>query len=405
MFDFESRHIIEALRSGVPSRTVGRCFSEARAPLLSTVQAHLDDVRDNGKSSGMIIRGRYGEGKTHLLNTVFSMAFENNMVVSLLPLTLENPMDKMHTMYPALVNHTYLPGREQPGFLDLLNDLSLNSDPSNVLQLFALKELECDKLYYVLRTYLSASGKDDVQFPLRADLEGDFIANPALKKMYRTEFKQVAKFNTPFGKTLHTYDYIAFLSKLFEVKGYNGWVILFDEAELMGRLGKKARLNFYKNMNYFLHPQPNLINTFTLFTFTNSYLDEVIDGKHDLKNLGELFPDKPEPIRTVINDILASLGLASLNQEEILHVVSLIRDYHSKAYNWTPASTDEQLQRVADAAGNVLRTRLRSVLEYLDQEYQYGDAKAGTVGALETESFEEVPSLEEMDTNNYLEPN
>ncbi len=400
MYDLEARHIIEALRSGVPSRTVGQCFAQARPALLERIQTQLNEVREQHVSSGMVIRGRYGEGKTHLLNTVLSMAYENNMVVSLLPLSLENPMDKMHTMYPALVSQTYLPGREQPGFFELFSNLSLNSDPSNQLQVFALKELESDKLFYTLRTYLSAQNNDDFQFSLRSDFEGNFVSNADVKKMYRAEFKQTAKFNTPFAKTLHTFDYIAFLSKVFQVMGYAGWVILFDEAELMGRLGKKARINFYRNMAKFINPPPSLINTFTMFAFTDSYVDEVIDAKHDIRNLNELFPDNQEPMLSMIHEISNANRLRSLTQDEIRQVVCHIREYHARAYSWTPASTDDELMHVADSASHALRTRLRSVIEYLDQEFQYGNAMEASIGALQTSSYEEAtPSLEAMNTD------
>lgn len=43
----------------------------------------------------MIICGKYEGGKTHLLNTVFNMASENNMVVSYLSLNKETPIDKL----------------------------------------------------------------------------------------------------------------------------------------------------------------------------------------------------------------------------------------------------------------------------------------------------------------------
>ena len=35
------------------------------------------------------------------------------------------------------------------------------------------------------------------------------------------------------------------MSTLFRRIGYGGWFILFDEAELIGRLGKKARAKSY----------------------------------------------------------------------------------------------------------------------------------------------------------------
>ena len=53
MYDFEARHMIEALRSGVPSRAVGQYFSEARPKIMKEISDHLDQVCEQGKSSGM----------------------------------------------------------------------------------------------------------------------------------------------------------------------------------------------------------------------------------------------------------------------------------------------------------------------------------------------------------------
>ena len=74
MYDFEARHIIEALRSGIPSRAVGQYFSEARPKIMKEISDRLDMASEQGKSCGMVISGKYGEGKTHLLNTVFTLA-------------------------------------------------------------------------------------------------------------------------------------------------------------------------------------------------------------------------------------------------------------------------------------------------------------------------------------------
>ena len=74
MSDFYSKHMIEALRSGVPSREVGACFTEARPAMMRRISDRLEAVRESGRSDGMIFTGRYGEGKTHLLKTFFSMA-------------------------------------------------------------------------------------------------------------------------------------------------------------------------------------------------------------------------------------------------------------------------------------------------------------------------------------------
>ena len=68
MSDYKAMHVIEALRSGVPSRTVSEVFSEARPGMLKKIRDRIEAVQSSGAPDGMIFTGRYGEGKTHLLN-------------------------------------------------------------------------------------------------------------------------------------------------------------------------------------------------------------------------------------------------------------------------------------------------------------------------------------------------
>ena len=82
MGDFYARKIIEALRSGISSREVGECFSSARPKILRELRDALEHLDDERRSGGRIISGKYGEGKTHLLNTVAGIACQQNIVVS-----------------------------------------------------------------------------------------------------------------------------------------------------------------------------------------------------------------------------------------------------------------------------------------------------------------------------------
>ncbi len=397
MFDMESRKVIEALRSGVPSRSVGRYFSEARPQIMKDLSNRLDAVCEDGISGGMIITGKYGEGKTHLLNTVFNMAHSNNMVVSHLSISKESPFDKLYLVYQKLMANTYLPGREQPGFLHLLEDMTPNSPAASELMVYGAKELETDKLYYLLRSYLNTEDQEE-KFQLQADLMGDFIANPELRKIFKRIFNTTARFNTSFSKTKHCQDYFYFMSHLFQSLGYNGWVILIDEAELMGRLGKKARLNAYRNIARFLMPDNHLVSTFSLFAFSASYVEDVIEGKHEFENLAEIYPDNQESAKAVLNAIIKAPQLLPLTREEVLQILERIQEFHGKAYEWTPSISPENMIKASGSGGFLLRTKLRAAIELLDQLYQYREAGNIKVNELGKESYEteETPSLEEL---------
>ena len=399
MFDFEARHVIEALRSGIPSRAVGQYFSEARPGIMKEISGHLDETCETGKSKGMIIAGKYGEGKTHLLNTVFSMAHSNNMVVSYLSLSKETPFDKLYLVYQKLVNNTFLPKRVQPGFTQILEKMTPGSPAANELLLYAAKHLETDKLYYLLRAYLNTEDLDE-KFMLQADLEGDFIANVLLKQIYRLIYNERVKYNVNFSKTKHCGDYFSFLSRLFRLMGYNGWVILIDETELIGRLSKKARLNAYRNMAQFLLPDERLEGIYTLFALGASYTEDVIETKHDYENLEEIYPEQQEPIRTVLNLITRAQQLAPLTDSEIREVLKKIQVFHGRAYDWNPNMSMGTILAATQSGGYLLRTKRRAAIELLDQLYQYGEAGNTRINELGQETFEEdVPSLEEFDSH------
>lgn len=396
MYDFEARHMIEALRSGVPSRAVGQYFSEARPKIMKEISDHLDQVCEQGKSSGMVICGKYGEGKTHLLNTVFNLAHSNNMVVSYLSLSKETPMDKLYLVYQKLIQSTYLPQREQPGFLSELDKISAKSPTANEMLLYAAKQLETDKLYYLFRSYLNTEDADE-KFLLQADLEGDFVANASLKKIYRRIFNQPVKYNVNFTKTKHCRDYISFMSHLFTQMGYKGWAILIDETELMGRLGRKARLNAYWNMAGFLLPDQCPEMTFSIFALSASYVEDVIEGKHEYMNLEEIYPEEQEPARSVLDMLTKAPQLLPLTKEEINEVLCKIQDFHGKAYEWTPNLSAASLAASTQSGGYLLRTKIRAAIEFLDQLYQYGKAGNTAVNELGEETFEEdVPAIDDF---------
>ena len=396
MYDFEARHMIEALRSGVPSRAVGQYFSEARPKIMKEISDHLDQVCEQGKSSGMVICGKYGEGKTHLLNTVFNLAHSNNMVVSYLSLSKETPMDKLYLVYQKLIQSTYLPQREQPGFLSELDKISAKSPTANEMLLYAAKQLETDKLYYLFRSYLNTEDADE-KFLLQADLEGDFVANASLKKIYRRIFNQPVKYNVNFTKTKHCRDYISFMSHLFTQMGYKGWAILIDETELMGRLGRKARLNAYRNMAGFLLPDQCPEMTFSIFALSASYVEDVREGKHEYMNLEEIYPEEQEPTRSVLDMLTKAPQLLPLTKEEINEVLCKIQDFHGKAYEWTPNLSAASLAASTQSGGYLLRTKIRAAIEFLDQLYQYGKAGNTAVNELGEETFEEdVPAIDDF---------
>ena len=399
--DFDACHVIEALRSGVPSRAAGEYFSEARPAMMQKIQTRLEQVKETGRSDGMIFTGRYGEGKTHLLGTVFSMAFAHNMVVSYVSLGKETPVDRPYLLYPKLIANTYLPGAAQPGFRQKLEDLTQGSSISGELLAYAAKELETDKLYYLLKAFLGTQEEEE-RYAFLADLEGDFTTGQIIKRSYRRITGTAARFNQNFSKTRHGFDYFYFTSHLFKTLGFDGWVLLFDEAELLGGMGKKTRAKSYVQLQRFLKPSAKLESVFSLFAFSSSYAEDIIDARNEFENVEAAFGEDRESLaaaRSVLNGILNAPELMPLTREETLQVLASIQDFHGRAYGWKPDISTDTIYQVTESGGYLLRTRIRSAIEFLDQLYQYGEAGKTRVTKLGKEIYEEddTPELPELE--------
>jgi len=386
--DFEARKVVEALRAGIPSRTMGAYFAGARAELIAETSEWLD-LQEGG---GRLLSGNYGEGKTHLLNTVFSMARSKNMAVSLVSLSRETPFNNLYQLYQKIAQNTYLPDREQPGFDPLVE--RLNAANMTELQLFAAKSLQTDKLYYLLKAF-NNTDNPETRFSLLADLHGDYMANTQLKKIYKELLSEKIVFSVNFAKSRHIWDYYQFVSRLFTLSGLRGWVILFDEAEHIGRLGRKARFGAYTNMSKFL--QPNAHNMLSLFTITNNFATQVIDGKDERGYLAQTEGFDRDIIENVLETIESAPELALLNRDEFVGVLHKIMDFHARAYDWQPGADAAELCEFSWGRGIYLRTKIRAAIEYLDQLYQYGDTADITAGELEQETYnEEIPLPEEL---------
>ena len=389
--DFNACRVIEALRSGVPSRAAGEYFSEARPAMMQKIQSRLEQVHETGHSDGMIFTGRYGEGKTHLLGTVFGMAFAHNMVVSYVSLGKETPVDRPYLLFPKIIANTYLPGAAQPGFRPKLEDLTQGSSISGELLAYAAKELETDKLYFLLKAFLGTQEEEE-RYAFLADLEGDFTTGQVIKRSYRRITGTAAKFSQNFSKTKHGFDYFYFTSHLFKTLGYGGWVLLFDEAELLGGMGKKTRAKSYVQLQRFLKPSPKLESVFSLFAFSSSYAEDVIDAKKEFENVEAAFSEDRESLtaaKSVLNGILNAPELMPLTREETLQVLLSIQDFHGRAYGWKPEVSADTIYQVTESGGYLLRTRIRSAIEFFDQLYQYGEAGKTKVTKLGKETYDE----------------
>lgn len=400
MRDFESVRIIETLRSGVSSRHLSALFSYGRESLLEMVQRDLDGLAARGGSRAVVLRGDYGEGKTHFLNTVFNLAQQRNFAVSFVVLSKETPFHRLDRVYPKVACETYLPGENEAGLEALLRDIRPDSKVAAELLAFAQDELH-PKIACVLGNYFQAPESYHVHL-LHRDLVGDWLPLPELKSLHRFNFGRPVKIEK-FTPRLHVWDYFRLLAHLIRVRGFAGWVILFDEFELVGTLGIAARGEAYWNLGRLLFPgeSAGLEATHTIFsTFSGFWSVRLLaERRPDLEEvparlLAKGEPRKAETVRRVLNTLLQEpVNLEPLTTAEIRRMLEKVAELHARAYGWEPAVDLDKLLTVTKHAR--LRTKIRYTLEYLDLKYLYREEPEVRTGTLAEVSLDEVAAGEE----------
>jgi len=348
-----------------------------REELLQRISREISRLPTRG-TQACFIQANYGEGKTHLLHAVWDLAERANCVVSFIILSQETPFDKLHQVYPKLIANTYLPRSTQPGIEQLLMNIHPGSNLARDLMTLAQEELH-PRLNLILRNWFSGHNVA-FQDNLVRDLSGDLLNTQELKAIHRLNFGEGA-FIGGFSKTRDIWDYYRLIDTLVTLRQYQGWVILFDEAELIGRLSLGSRAKAYANIARFLSPSGGLNQTFSVFAFASSFYSDVLGYRNDIEQAAAWLElrgqeEDAQAVRDVEKAIRKAEVLPSLNEDQLHRVMEQLVRAHAEAYSWVPQiSPYGLLQRVMNVLPHPdtkLRTRVRAAIHWLDHLFQYG---------------------------------
>ena len=138
-----------------------------------------------------------------------------------------------------------------------------------------------------------------------------------------------------------------FVSRLARAAGYRGWIVLFDEVELIGRYTIGQRAKSYAEIARWVRgdrDDPSAPIGAVLAT-VDDYETQVLVGKNDLV----LIPQRLRASGTVADEILASLAETGMRiigheqvklqppaQEELDRTYGRLREIHGEAFGWDP---------------------------------------------------------------------
>lgn len=368
-------------RIGLPYITVGREV-EIRALLTD-----LSLIADGGASFRFLV-GRYGAGKSFLLQTIRTHAMGEGFVVADADLSperrLQGGQGQGLATYRELIRNISTKTRPEGGALNLILDRWVAScadaDESTVnAQLAPLEEMVHGfDFTRMLRRYRTAVA------------EGDEESMSRVTKWIRGEYRTKSEARAELGSSTiisddDWYDYVKLIARFLVCSGYKGMLVLIDEL-----------VNLYKIPNAITR-QYNYEKILTMY-------NDTLQGK--AQYLGMIMGGTPTSIedrrrgvfsyealrsrlaqgrfaREDLKDMLAPIiRLQPLTYEELLVLIEKLMQIHAGYFGWTPTLTENDLVdflkiefgRVGADTHLTPREVIRDFIELLDILCQNPDA-------------------------------
>ena len=342
--------IINSLKGGVVPRIGLPYITVGREREIQALLHDLDLVADGGASFRFLV-GRYGAGKSFLLQTIRTHAMGNDFVVADADLSperrLQGGQGQGLATYRELIRNLSTKTRPEGGALALVLDrwvAALRDQPDAeaalAAQLSPIQELVCGfDFTSVLRLYY------------RASLEGNDEGRAGVVKWLRGEYRTKTEARGDLGVNACItddtwYEYLKLFAQFLVGAGYRGLVVLIDEL-----------VNLYKIPNA-TSRQYNYEKILTMY-------NDTLQGK--AHHLGIIMGGTPQSIEDRRRGVFsyealrsrltqgrfASAGLADmlapvihlepLTYEELLVLIEKLADIHAGYFGYERTLTEEQL--------------------------------------------------------------
>ena len=395
-------------RVGLPYITVGR---EAE---ISALLRDLDIVADGGASFRFVV-GRYGAGKSFLLQTIRNHAMGKNFVVADADLSPERRLmgrsGQGLATYRELVRNLSTRTRPEGGALTLVLDRWISGVEQDVAASGLLPEepgfaAEVERRIYQVTQSLEelVHGFEFARLLTsyyRAHVEGDDERKALVAKWLRGEYRTKTEARQELGVTSiitddDWYDYIKLLARFLVGAGYQGLVVLVDEL-----------VNLYKIPNA-TSRQYNYEKVLTMY-------NDALQGRAE--HLGIIMSGTPqtvedrrrglysyEALRSRLTqgrfgreghvDLLAPvIRLQPLTHEELLVLTEKLADIHAGLFGYERTLTETDLveflqlefSRVGADSHLTPREVIRDLIELMDIMWQ--DPTATVAGLLGSDTF------------------
>jgi hypothetical protein len=332
----------------------------------------------------MLLRAGFGEGKSHLLTCFEQIALDAGFGVSRVVISKETPLNVPSKLLRSAVETLRVPGalgrgldevgvllRKQfgaPSFEALTQELSLSKDFDT-------------RFHASLKIFQLGAEDEDLVDRIIRFWSGDAMTVSDLKGYLRELGLPEVRFDPIKAPelALHT---MTFLPRLMRAAGLQGWVLLIDELELVGRYTRLARGQSYSELARLLGAVPGEARPglFTVGAITSDFANDVLRQKNDLDEMAAYLGQRDADLSRRAERGMKVIGEAELLQAHprdlLQRTYQILRRLHGEAYHWSPPDVQwpESLRATA------MRTFVRAWINAWDVRRLYPSQRVDEAG-------------------------
>jgi hypothetical protein len=252
----KNRRAIEALRAGVPNRDAVLALGSTQPEIENNFREQLLTLKqsliDGSLPQGMLVKGSFGAGKSHLLEFLSQIALRENFVCSKVVISKETPFYDPAKLYRAAAEAAVVPGRMGDALTEIASKLDHESQvyadfyqwvnrSANLNQMFGAT------LFIYERMPMTYEG-GEVRNRIIRFWSGEKIGKSEIKKWLK-----VCREGVTYNIAKVTIKELAlqrfkFAARLMAAAGYAGWVLFIDELELISRYSLFQRARSYAEL-------------------------------------------------------------------------------------------------------------------------------------------------------------
>ena len=425
--------IINSLKGGVVPRVGLPYITVGREAEIGALLHDLDLVADGGASFRFLV-GRYGSGKSFLLQTIRNHAMGRNFVVADADLT---PERRLHgtkgqglATYRELIGNLSTKTRPEGGALTLVLERWISNVQAQVSMASGLAptdpafatEVERAIMAQIQQLQELVHGFDFARLLTlywQAHLSGDDQTKANVIRWFRGEYRTKSEARADLGVNIvitddDWYDYLKLFASFFKGAGYEGLIILVDEL-----------VNLYKIPNA-VSRQYNYEKILTMYNDTlqgkASYLGIIMgatpqaveDRRRGIYSYEALRSRLAEGkfSRPGARDLLAPvIRLEPLTPEEMLVLCEKLIHMHAGLYGYEERLGTEDLAdfikleygRIGADQNITPREVIRDFIELLDLMYQDPSLRLSELLQSDEFSFAESEAVSDRTDTRYAE--